>query len=54
MIKKILNENVSNTVDEMLSGSTSGIVNAPSREGRVKEMVDARLRAVYDREEKTA
>lgn len=31
------------------SGSTSGIVNAPSREGRVEEMVQAILKAMEDR-----
>lgn len=31
------------------SGSTSGIVNAPSRAGRVEEMVEALLKAVQDR-----
>ncbi len=31
------------------SGSTSGIVNAPSREGRVEEMVQAVLKAMEDR-----
>ncbi len=31
------------------SGSTSGIVNAPSRAGRVREMVDALLQAMQDR-----
>ena len=31
------------------SGSTSGIVNAPSRAGRVKEMVEALLKAMEDR-----
>lgn len=36
------------------SGSTSGIVNAPSREGRVKEMVDAILKAVKDRDAEAA
>lgn len=32
------------------SGSTSGIVNAPSRAGRVQEMVDCMLQAMKDRE----
>ncbi|MDO4977407.1 MAG: triose-phosphate isomerase [Eubacteriales bacterium] len=32
------------------SGSTSGIVNAPSRAGRVREMVDCMLQAMKDRE----
>ena len=31
------------------SGSTSGIVNAPSRAGRVEEMVKAILKAMEDR-----
>lgn len=31
------------------SGSTSGIVNAPSRAGRVEEMIEALLKAVQDR-----
>ena len=31
------------------SGSTSGIVNAPSRAGRVKEMIDSILKAMEDR-----
>ena len=31
------------------SGSTSGIVNAPSRAGRVEEMVQALLQAMKDR-----
>lgn len=31
------------------SGSTSGIVNAPSREGRVEEMVEAIIKAMKDR-----
>lgn len=35
------------------SGSTSGIVNAPSREGRVREMVDAIIKAMEDREQPT-